>query len=525
MTFTNYKSFYGSREIRFTKGFTLIQGANGSGKSNILDGFSFVLGGRDERTDKVLEVITRRSGKYLTNSAEVKITFDNSDRRIPIDNDEITVQRQIRLTPKGSHYSVYRFNNETTSLTEILEILTKARVTAEGYNIIKQGKIVERATEDPESRRQLLESIAGTSRFDAEINEIEARILSIDDKLQQLELYLGDSYRVLEGLEKEKNRTLEFEELDKRLRKNKVLRFGHIRQHHENEHEKLNKIKEELEHKKELLTKKIEKYTESTKILQTQKEALEAEERRIEKNKARTSGIIEGFKSELNRLKNESKLLDLRISQTKTQNEQLNSEIEAINQEIETLNKHFEKKNAQKKDLDMQLNSLTEKSKELEEMFETAKKENETLVQNQLEIKKKKDALNYSIKILNNELGTLTKIIDEKIRQKKKNSKTLNNKKLELEKSKQEIITLEERFDNESKELEQISKKIEPLNQEVENIQVEIATIRTKYNELKEERNALQELIKEGKIKYDKAVEAVLQARNAGQIKGVLVTS
>ena len=524
MTFTNYKSFYGSREIRFTKGFTLIQGANGSGKSNILDGFSFVLGGRDERTDKVLEVITRRSGKYLTNSAEVKITFDNSDRRIPIDNDEITVQRQIRLTPKGSHYSVYRFNNETTSLTEILEILTKARVTAEGYNIIKQGKIVERATEDPESRRQLLESIAGTSRFDAEINEIEARILSIDDKLQQLELYLGDSYRVLEGLEKEKNRTLEFEELDKRLRKNKVLRFGHIRQHHENEHEKLNKIKEELEHKKELLTKKIEKYTESTKILQTQKEALEAEERRIEKNKARTSGIIEGFKSELNRLKNESKLLDLRISQTKTQNEQLNSEIEAINQEIETLNKHFEKKNAQKKDLDMQLNSLTEKSKELEEMFETAKKENETLVQNQLEIKKKKDALNYSIKILNNELGTLTKIIDEKIRQKKKNSKTLNNKKLELEKSKQEIITLEERFDNESKELEQISKKIEPLNQEVENIQVEIATIRTKYNELKEERNALQELIKEGKIKYDKAVEAVLQARNAGQIKGVLGT-
>ena len=57
---------------------------------------------------------------------------------------------------------------------------------------------------------------------------------------------------------------------------------------------------------------------------------------------------------------------------------------------------------------------------------------------------------------------------DEKIRQKKKNSKTLNNKKLELEKSKQEIITLEERFDTESKELKQISEKIEPLNQEVE---------------------------------------------------------
>ncbi|MFX1467002.1 MAG: AAA family ATPase, partial [Promethearchaeota archaeon] len=162
MTFTNYKSFYGSREIKFTKGFTLIQGANGSGKSNILDGFSFVLGGRDERTDKVLDVITRKSGKVLSNSAEVKITFDNSDRRIPLDYDEISVLRQIRLTPKGSHYSVYKLNDEATSLTEILESLTEAKVTAEGYNIIKQGKIVERATEDPESRRQLLENIAGT---------------------------------------------------------------------------------------------------------------------------------------------------------------------------------------------------------------------------------------------------------------------------------------------------------------------------------------------------------------------------
>lgn len=524
MIFTNYKSFYGSREIKFTKGFTLIQGANGSGKSNILDGFSFVLGGRDERTDKVLEVITRRAGKYLTNSAEVKITFDNSDRKIPFDNDEVTVTRQIRLTPKGSHYSVYRLNSDTTSLTEILENLIKAGVTAEGYNIIKQGKIVERATEDPESRRQLLESIAGTARFDAEIIEIEARILSIDDKLKQLELYLGDSYRILDGLEKEKNRTLEFEKFDKRLRKNKVLRFRHMKRHHENERDKLNKIIEELEVKKETLSKEIEKYTESMHILQTQKAALESEERRIEKNKAKTAGIIEGFKSELHRLKNESKLLVLRTSQITTQNEQLNSEIEALNKEKEKLRKRFEKKNAQKKDSDLQLNSLIEKAKELEDMFETAKKENETLVQNQQEIQKKKDALNYSIKILHNELGNLAKIKDEKIRQKKKNSKTLNNKKLELEKSKQEIITLEERFDTESKELKQISEKIEPLNQEVENIQVEIATIQTKYNELKEERNVLQKLIKEGKIKYDKAVEAVLQARNSGQIRGVLGT-
>ena len=70
----------------------------------------------------------------------------------------------------------------------------------------------------------------------------------------------------------------------KRLRKNKVLRFRHMKRHHENERDKLNKIIKELEVKKETLSKEIEKYTESMHILQTQKAALESEERRIEKN-------------------------------------------------------------------------------------------------------------------------------------------------------------------------------------------------------------------------------------------------
>ena len=522
--FTNYKSFYGSREIRFAKGFTLIQGANGSGKSNILDGFLFVLGGRDERTDKVLEVITRRAGKYLTNSAEVKIVFDNSDKKLPFDTDDVTVLRQIRLTPKGSHYSIYKLNDETTSLTAISEIFTKAGVTVGGYSFVKQGKIVERATEDPESRRQLLENIAGTSRFDAEINEIEARILSIDDKLKQLELYLGDSYRILEGLEKEKNRTLEFEGLDKRLRENKVLRFRHIRRHQENECTKINKMIEKLQVKKEALSEKIKEHSESMHILQTQKEALESEERQIERNKAKITGTMESLHSEIERVKNEAKLLDIRVSQLKSHKEQLQSEIETLIKEKEKSQKSIEKRQTRKKDSEVQLNSLIEKSNELEATFETAKKENELLIKSQMEIKRKEDEIKYSVKLLKNELANLTKIIDEKIKQREKNLKKLKEKKIKFEKNKQEITALENQHTKDSEELNKIVNQIEPLNQELDGIQMEIATQQTQYKDLMNEKNELQKLIKEGKIKYDKAVEKVLKARDTGQIQGILGT-
>ena len=65
----------------------------------------------------------------------------------------------------------------------------------------------------------LLESIAGTSKFDADIAEIEARIVNIDTKLEQLALYLGDSYRILEGLEKEKDRFLSTKADEKDIKK------------------------------------------------------------------------------------------------------------------------------------------------------------------------------------------------------------------------------------------------------------------------------------------------------------------
>jgi structural maintenance of chromosome 4 len=60
LTFENFKSYFGKREIGpFHKCFTSVVGPNGSGKSNVIDGMLFVFGHRASkiRLKKVSELI------------------------------------------------------------------------------------------------------------------------------------------------------------------------------------------------------------------------------------------------------------------------------------------------------------------------------------------------------------------------------------------------------------------------------------------------------------------------------------
>ena len=91
----NFKSFGRRISIPFMRGFTAITGPNGSGKSNISDAILFVLGPKSSkaiRAGKLTDLIFN-GGKSKKPSKFCKVTlvFDNADRVIPIDNDEVRV--------------------------------------------------------------------------------------------------------------------------------------------------------------------------------------------------------------------------------------------------------------------------------------------------------------------------------------------------------------------------------------------------------------------------------------------------
>ena len=83
--------------LEFNKGVTAVVGPNGSGKSNISDAVRWVLGeqrAKSLRGDKMEDVIfAGTANRKPVGFAEVSLTVDNADGKIPVDYTEITVTR------------------------------------------------------------------------------------------------------------------------------------------------------------------------------------------------------------------------------------------------------------------------------------------------------------------------------------------------------------------------------------------------------------------------------------------------
>ena len=151
-----FKSFANKIVFEFHNGITGIVGPNGSGKSNVADAVRWVLGEqrvKQLRGGSMQDVIF--SGTELRKPqgfAYVAITLDNSDHKLPIDYDQVTVSR--RLYRSGE--SEYKINGSACRLKDVNELFYDTGIGKEGYSIIGQGQIDKILSGKPEERRELL---------------------------------------------------------------------------------------------------------------------------------------------------------------------------------------------------------------------------------------------------------------------------------------------------------------------------------------------------------------------------------
>src|ERR1700760_3866709 len=112
-----FKSFADRTELVFDQPITGIVGPNGCGKSNVVDGFKWVLGeqsAKSLRGEAMMDVIFNGSGgRETAGVAEVVLVFDNprradGSRTLNLDVDEVAVGR--RLFRDGA--SEYQINNK-----------------------------------------------------------------------------------------------------------------------------------------------------------------------------------------------------------------------------------------------------------------------------------------------------------------------------------------------------------------------------------------------------------------------------
>lgn len=190
-----FKTFPDKTILKFDKGITAVVGPNGSGKSNVSDAIRWVLGEQSARVlrcSKMEDVIFGGTpGRKAQGYAEVTLTFDNSDRQLDFDSDQVAVTR--RYYRSGD--SEYLLNKSTVRLRDINELFMDTGMGRDGYSMIGQGKIDSIVAARSEDRREIFEEAAGISRFRYRKGESERRLKQAQENLVRL----YDIFAELEG--------------------------------------------------------------------------------------------------------------------------------------------------------------------------------------------------------------------------------------------------------------------------------------------------------------------------------------
>ena len=211
-----FKSFADKMNFEFTKNINGIVGPNGSGKSNVVDAVRWVLGEQSNKqlraADTTSVIFSGSKSRKPLNSAMVNIIFDNTDRHLPIDFNEVSIKRVLYRTGENEYY----LNGEKCRLKDISEILIDSGAAKESFNIIGQGKIDEILTTKPYERRVIFEEAAGVLKYkkrkeeairklertNNNINRVNDIINELETNLEPLEKQSSDARRYLSDKEK-----------------------------------------------------------------------------------------------------------------------------------------------------------------------------------------------------------------------------------------------------------------------------------------------------------------------------------
>ena len=189
-----FKTFADRTEFNVDGGLIAVVGANGCGKSNLVDAILWGLGegnARQLRAASSQDVIFSGSARRkAVGFAEVSLLFDNEDGALPIDTPEVSITR--RLTRSGD--SEYSINKQTCRQRDIFELLADSGLGRAGYSIVGQKDIDNALAASPEERRAWVDEAAGVQRYRARKIESLRRLSSanqhlsrVNDIIQELE--------------------------------------------------------------------------------------------------------------------------------------------------------------------------------------------------------------------------------------------------------------------------------------------------------------------------------------------------
>ena len=205
----NFKSFGGKITVPLMEGYTAVTGPNGSGKSNITDAILFVLGPKSSkavRAGKLTDLIfdggkSKNRAPYM----KVSLVFENEDRIMPWDADEVRLTRHVKVSDNGTDYSSYFYvNDRKSTMGEFDSLLTRARISADGYNLVQQGDVTRIVQMGNLERRRIIDGISGIASFDADIDKAKGERAEAEDNLEKIGIVVDELAVQIEKLDRDR---------------------------------------------------------------------------------------------------------------------------------------------------------------------------------------------------------------------------------------------------------------------------------------------------------------------------------
>ncbi len=358
-----FKSFAQKINFEFHNGITGIVGPNGSGKSNVGDAVRWVLGeqsAKQLRGGNMQDVIfsgteTRKPLSY----ASVAITLDNSDHKLPVDYNEVTVTR--RLYRSGE--SEYLINGSACRLKDINEMFYDTGIGKEGYSIIGQGQIDKILSGKPEERRELFDEAAGIVKFKRRKNTTIKKLEEERQNLVRVTDILSELTKQLGPLEKQSETAKIYLAKRDRLRELDVNLFLL-------EHAYTGRLLEELREKAEVAEKDLEENKDSY-------EQTKVEYDRLEQELEELTGKVDQLRQETQenavkkqQLEGSINVLHEQISAAVQNDEHYRSRLETIHEDLEKRESSHRELDEEREEIQDLLKEIRKKQKEGEHRLE-----------------------------------------------------------------------------------------------------------------------------------------------------------
>ena len=188
-----FKSFADKLDLAINPGITGIVGPNGSGKSNIVDAVRWVLGeqsvkslrGTNSMTDCIFSGSETREAQKR---AMVALTFDNSDKYLNSEFNEVEIKRVVYSSGENEYY----INNLRVRLKDIMDLFIDSGAGGSSFNIISQGNVTDIVNSKSFDRRTIFESAAGVLKYKKRKEESLKKLEKTEENLTRIKLIIDE---------------------------------------------------------------------------------------------------------------------------------------------------------------------------------------------------------------------------------------------------------------------------------------------------------------------------------------------